>query len=206
MSGYQAFVSARTHCSVPPENHTSRAKSPSLGSLLFIRGTASMRIDKLTIGAALAAALLLSGCATLPSGSKPDPRDRFERANRSVYAFNTAVDHKTRSYLLEGKPARPGSEEADDERHDHHCRRDEDEHADAARTGERRGDDVAGKYGGKAAEGIDEPDPACPHRGGKQLALVRVVRQGHQRVADCDKGSNRGEHSKVRVLCDARHS
>ena len=83
-----------------------------------------MRIDKLTIGAALAAALLLGGCATLPPGSKPDPRDRFERANRSVYAFNRAVDHETRSYLLEGKPARPGSEEPDDECHDHHCRRD----------------------------------------------------------------------------------
>jgi phospholipid-binding lipoprotein MlaA len=43
--------------------------------------------------AALAAALLLGGCATLPPGSKPDPRDRFERANRSVYAFNKALDH-----------------------------------------------------------------------------------------------------------------
>src|SRR5258706_12290381 len=52
-----------------------------------------MRKDKLTIGEAIAAALLLGGCATLPAGSKPDPRDRFERANRSVYAFNTAVDH-----------------------------------------------------------------------------------------------------------------
>jgi phospholipid-binding lipoprotein MlaA len=36
--------------------------------------------------------LSLSGCATLPSG-KPDPRDRFERFNRSVYKFNTVVDH-----------------------------------------------------------------------------------------------------------------
>jgi phospholipid-binding lipoprotein MlaA len=52
-----------------------------------------MRIDRLMIGAALAAALLLGGCATLPPGSRPDPRDRFERANRSVYAFNRAVDH-----------------------------------------------------------------------------------------------------------------
>src|SRR5258708_12499876 len=88
MSGYQAFVSARTHCSAGPENHTSRAISPSLGSLLFIRGTASMRIDKLTIGAALAAALLLSGCATLPPGSKPDPRDPSAPPNRSPYPSN----------------------------------------------------------------------------------------------------------------------
>jgi phospholipid-binding lipoprotein MlaA len=40
----------------------------------------------------LAFALLLGGCATVPSGT-PDPRDRFERANRSVYKFNTALDH-----------------------------------------------------------------------------------------------------------------
>src|SRR6202795_983406 len=52
-----------------------------------------MRIDRLTIVAAFAAALLLGGCATLPPGSKPDPRDRFERANRSVYAFNKTIDH-----------------------------------------------------------------------------------------------------------------
>lgn len=40
----------------------------------------------------LAAALLgLFGCATLPGG-KADPRDRFERFNRSVYRFNDAAD------------------------------------------------------------------------------------------------------------------
>jgi phospholipid-binding lipoprotein MlaA len=46
--------------------------------------------------AALFALLLLNlgitGCAALPNG-KPDPRDRFERLNRSVYKFNTALDH-----------------------------------------------------------------------------------------------------------------
>ena len=51
------------------------------------------RITQLTLVAGLAATLFLGGCATLPAGSKPDPRDRFERANRSVYAFNTALDH-----------------------------------------------------------------------------------------------------------------
>ena len=34
----------------------------------------------------------LSGCATLPAGHQPDPRDRFERMNRSIYAFNVAFD------------------------------------------------------------------------------------------------------------------
>jgi len=37
------------------------------------------------------AALMLAGCATLPSG-KPDPRDPLERFNRSMFAFNDAVD------------------------------------------------------------------------------------------------------------------
>lgn len=36
--------------------------------------------------------LAASGCASIPGG-KPDPRDRFERFNRSVYAFNRVVDH-----------------------------------------------------------------------------------------------------------------
>jgi phospholipid-binding lipoprotein MlaA len=40
----------------------------------------------------LALYLGLSGCATLPSG-KPDPRDRFERFNRTVYVFNSNLDH-----------------------------------------------------------------------------------------------------------------
>ncbi len=40
----------------------------------------------------LALCLGLTGCATLPSG-KPDPRDRFERFNRTVFVFNTKLDH-----------------------------------------------------------------------------------------------------------------
>jgi phospholipid-binding lipoprotein MlaA len=39
----------------------------------------------------LAAVVLLAGCAALPPG-KRDPRDPFERVNRSVYRFNTAAD------------------------------------------------------------------------------------------------------------------
>ena len=39
----------------------------------------------------LLAGLALTGCATLPSG-KPDPRDPWERMNRSTHAFNDAID------------------------------------------------------------------------------------------------------------------
>ena len=42
--------------------------------------------------ATVAITFTLGGCATLPSG-KPDPSDRFERFNRSVYSFNRAIDH-----------------------------------------------------------------------------------------------------------------
>jgi phospholipid-binding lipoprotein MlaA len=43
------------------------------------------------ISAAMAAFFLLAGCATIPSG-KADPRDPFERVNRSIYSFNSAAD------------------------------------------------------------------------------------------------------------------
>jgi phospholipid-binding lipoprotein MlaA len=42
--------------------------------------------------ALLALTFALVGCAALPNG-KPDPSDRFERFNRSVYKLNTALDH-----------------------------------------------------------------------------------------------------------------
>ena len=35
--------------------------------------------------------LTTAGCASLPAG-KPDPRDRFERFNRSVFSFNQGLD------------------------------------------------------------------------------------------------------------------
>jgi len=35
---------------------------------------------------------LLGGCATLPPGAKPDPRDPWERMNRATYRFNDAFD------------------------------------------------------------------------------------------------------------------
>jgi phospholipid-binding lipoprotein MlaA len=37
-------------------------------------------------------AALLPACATLPPDAKPDPRDRFERVNRRIYSFNSALD------------------------------------------------------------------------------------------------------------------
>jgi phospholipid-binding lipoprotein MlaA len=39
----------------------------------------------------LIAGLVLTGCATLPSG-KPDPRDPWERFNRASFKFNDALD------------------------------------------------------------------------------------------------------------------
>jgi len=39
----------------------------------------------------LTLALLCAGCATIPSG-KPDPRDPWERFNRTSFAFNDALD------------------------------------------------------------------------------------------------------------------
>jgi len=51
-----------------------------------------MQLNTLHLFTAVALVLALGGCATLPSG-KPDPNDRFERVNRSVYSFNRAIDH-----------------------------------------------------------------------------------------------------------------
>jgi phospholipid-binding lipoprotein MlaA len=51
-----------------------------------------MQLNTPHVFGAFALTLTLGGCATLPSG-KPDPADRFERVNRSVYSFNRAIDH-----------------------------------------------------------------------------------------------------------------
>jgi phospholipid-binding lipoprotein MlaA len=40
-----------------------------------------------------AAALFLVGCASLPPNSKRDPRDPWERLNRTTFKVNTALDH-----------------------------------------------------------------------------------------------------------------
>jgi phospholipid-binding lipoprotein MlaA len=49
-----------------------------------------MQFRKLLPG--LAALALLPACAALPPDTERDPRDRFERFNRSVYNFNDALD------------------------------------------------------------------------------------------------------------------
>ena len=52
--------------------------------------------------AALAAALLLSACATVPPGAGSNPRDPWERVNRQTFAFNDRLDR----YLI--KPIAQG--------------------------------------------------------------------------------------------------
>jgi len=49
----------------------------------------------------LVIALAAGGCAALPSG-KPDPSDRFERFNRSMYRFNSAADRMALRPLARG--------------------------------------------------------------------------------------------------------
>ena len=46
--------------------------------------------------------LLLCGCATLPPGSKRDPRDPWERFNRSSYKFNDALDRAVLKPVAKG--------------------------------------------------------------------------------------------------------
>src|SRR5258708_16484606 len=70
-----------------------------------------MQLDTLFL-ATFALTFTLGGCATLPTG-KPDPSDRFERVNRSVYSFNRAIDPAVvrpaaRAYVkVTPAPARP---------------------------------------------------------------------------------------------------
>jgi phospholipid-binding lipoprotein MlaA len=47
---------------------------------------------RIYLTAALALSAVLSGCATLPNG-KPTPGDPWERMNRSIWAFDNALDH-----------------------------------------------------------------------------------------------------------------
>jgi phospholipid-binding lipoprotein MlaA len=46
--------------------------------------------------------LLLCGCATLPPGTKRDPRDPWERVNRSTYKFNDALDRAVLKPVAKG--------------------------------------------------------------------------------------------------------
>ena len=60
---------------------------------MLIRTSPAWRRSLRTLVPVLALLLTITGCATLPQGEKPDPRDRFERLNRSIFIFNTKVDH-----------------------------------------------------------------------------------------------------------------
>ena len=63
---------------------------------------------------ALLLAGLTAGCATLPAGHQPDPRDRFERTNRAIYKFNDALDRSIAKPMVKGyvkvtpRPVRTG--------------------------------------------------------------------------------------------------
>ncbi len=46
--------------------------------------------------------LVLGGCATLPPGTKRDPRDPWERVNRSTYKFNDALDRAVLKPVAKG--------------------------------------------------------------------------------------------------------
>ncbi len=45
--------------------------------------------------------LLVSGCATVPAG-KPDPRDPWEKFNRSMYTFNDSLDRAVAKPVAKG--------------------------------------------------------------------------------------------------------
>lgn len=62
----------------------SRACHPS-AALLFRRASR-------LLARGIALALCLSGCATLPAGHH-DPRDPFERVNRTIWTFDDALEH-----------------------------------------------------------------------------------------------------------------
>lgn len=66
-------------------------------------GIKSLRWGRLVFPA-VAAVLLCSssGCASLPAGSVRDPRDHFERFNRAMFKFDTAVDHAVFRHVARG--------------------------------------------------------------------------------------------------------
>jgi phospholipid-binding lipoprotein MlaA len=55
--------------------------------------------------ALLTGASLLAGCASLPPGSTPDPKDPFERYNRAAFSFNDAIDKALLKPISQGYKA-----------------------------------------------------------------------------------------------------
>jgi phospholipid-binding lipoprotein MlaA len=78
------------------------------------RWMCASRQSLVTASAVLALACSLAGCASLPVGSKRDPRDHMERFNRSIFKFNSALDHAilrpvARGYVkVTSQPVRTG--------------------------------------------------------------------------------------------------
>lgn len=54
---------------------------------------------------ALLVLTLLNGCATLPPGATPNPRDPFERLNRTTFKFDDALAHKVALPIARGYQA-----------------------------------------------------------------------------------------------------
>lgn len=59
-----------------------------------------MQFRKLLLGLLVAA--MLPACASLPPGTERDSRDRFERFNRSMYAFNDKLDRAVAKPVAKG--------------------------------------------------------------------------------------------------------
>lgn len=88
------------------------------GSINSTRGRSPSLRAALRLLPHLAASFVLicsfTGCATLPPGSVRDPRDRFERFNRTMFKFDTGLDHAVmrplaRSYVkVTPSPMRAG--------------------------------------------------------------------------------------------------
>ena len=81
---------------------------------MLIRDLPASRRLPGTVLTVLALLMVMTGCASLPPGTKPDPRDRFERINRGIYGFNVKVDHAVlrpiaRAYVkVTPRPVRTG--------------------------------------------------------------------------------------------------
>jgi phospholipid-binding lipoprotein MlaA len=81
---------------------------------MLTRESQVSRFPVRTVLSVLGLLLSLAGCASLPNGAKPDPRDRFERVNRGIYVFNVKVDHAVlrptaRAYVkITPRPVRTG--------------------------------------------------------------------------------------------------
>src|SRR3984893_8599924 len=68
-------------------------EKPPLPRPLPLRRTPTTGYPATRLTLAVAILACVAACASVPAGSKPDSRDHFERFNRAIYKFNTALDH-----------------------------------------------------------------------------------------------------------------